>query len=275
MLSCTQAIPRATVAITNLTGSSGGSGSIIESSVLESLILTNSHVCEILKRGGLVHTVHGEYFADSFRQSKIHDLCLVKVLGDLGVKTAIASSAPDPFDSATVSGHPMLLPTIITEGHFSFNAISRVVTGIKECTDQDRQDPYKAFICAILGGLPEVKAYESTIVSPTIQPGSSGSAVYNSKGEIAAVIFAGSGTISYGVAVPWRYVSYFINVESKELTEHVPNTAASIFDTASSRSYKSKVDAACMYVTDVKTKGYCDSLQRDLDQMVNYMSESR
>lgn len=216
-------VPKSTVMITNLMNNSGGSGTILSSSVSGSQILTNSHVCEVVKNGGYIHSYAGSSFVHSYKQSELHDLCLIKVLDNLHVNTSLASRTPLLMDEATVSGHPHLLPTIVTKGHFSGRKTVQVMIGMRECTEEDMQDTNSAIFCMFLGRLPIIKTYESIVVSPTIQPGSSGSGVYNSSNEIGAVIFAGAGDFGYGLAVPYEYVRKFVLFESKELDEEFPS----------------------------------------------------
>jgi V8-like Glu-specific endopeptidase len=42
-----------------------------------------------------------------------------------------------------------------------------------------------------VGGIPDIMQYDSTLVTATIMPGSSGSGVYNENKELAGVVFAG------------------------------------------------------------------------------------
>lgn len=223
-ISSEERMGRQTVKITNLGENSGGSGSIIRSSHSKSLVLTNAHVCQVAVKGGLVHDSEGNKFlVKSFKTSKLHDLCLITVIADLKYSAKLASAPPVMFETADVAGHPRLLPTIISYGHFAEKKVIQVTVGVRACTDAERQDPNVGFFCAILGQLPIIRSYESMVVSALIQPGSSGSAIYNSNGEIAGVVFAGSSELSYGFAVPFEYIYEFLNNESKILEDEIPN----------------------------------------------------
>jgi hypothetical protein len=243
-------IPTGTVKITNLEGNSGGTGTIVSSSTSFSEVLTNAHVCGVVKNGGLIHTLRGtQHFVVSYKTSELHDLCLIKVWANLWDKTEVASAAPLMFEAATVSGHPRLMPNIITKGHFSGKQIIQVVTGFKECTDSDRNDPMLGIFCLFLGRLPIIRAYEAIAVSATIQPGSSGSAVYGEDNKISGVIFAGSGELSYGYAVPYEYVANFLNVEYALLKTQVPATSHGIkAETESKRELIKKLTTLCQTV---------------------------
>ena len=214
----------ASVRITN--GQGGGTGSIYRSYSTHSLVLTNAHICEVIKDGGLVVTNEGQqHKITSFIPSKVHDLCLIKVKADLGVNTELAASAPTLGSKATVSGHPKLQPHTRTTGDFSDHVIVPIVVGMIPCTEEDMEkitNPLEALMC-IFGGKPIIKEFESQYVSALIAPGNSGSAVYDEDGRIAAVVFASqSREYDFAYTVPWEYVYNFIHFESKGLE---PNQA--------------------------------------------------
>lgn len=236
-----------TVSITNLRGNSGGTGTILLSSSTNSLVLTNAHVCEVVKNGGIVHKENGNKFAvQSFRQSQLHDLCIISVPGDLKGNVKIASRPPFLLEGSVVSGHPRLLPIITSLGHFSGKEVIQVMVGLRDCTEEEKSDPKTIMFCAFVGKLPIVKSYESQVVSNLIQPGSSGSAVYNSDGELSSVIFAGSGDIGYGFAVPYEYVSEFMRSEVFNLQTQYPDLVVKFSNTdGSKREYKTKVKELC------------------------------
>lgn len=229
LASCSDNIPDATVKITNLQSNSGGSGTIIRSETGASEILTNRHVCGVVKRGGLVHTRNGGvHFVVSYKTSLLHDLCILTVADDLGVNTKVSKRAPDMFEEATVSGHPKLMPNIITKGHFSGRQIIQVLTGFKECTDVEKNNENTALFCMFFGKLPVVENYDAIALSATIQPGSSGSGVYGATKDIGAVVFAGNGDLSYGYAVPYEYVRMFIKAEYEVLPMQYPDVTVDL-----------------------------------------------
>lgn len=217
-------ITSSTVMITNLGETSGGSGVIISTEPNKSTVLTNGHVCEVVKNGGLVITTNGlKHVVVSYKQSQRHDLCLLTVASKLSSKVTIASNTPPMYEKAIVSGHPALLPNVVTEGHFSGNKIVAIFMGFQSCTEADKKDEQLEFLCLFFGGLPIVKTYETVLVTATIMPGSSGSAIYNSSKELAALVFAGSGGIGYAFAVPYEYIVRFLYHESGFLADIYPN----------------------------------------------------
>jgi S1-C subfamily serine protease len=203
------------VKITNAEETSGGTGSILKSHKNASYILTNKHVCGVVENGGFVKdTENNKYKVIAYKTSFEHDLCVVTIKQNLGISLTIASQLPKPADVSIVSGHPRLLPNVITVGHFSDTQEITVMTGVRECTDKEVEED--ALSCAFFG-YPIVTKYNSQLVSNLIQPGNSGSAVFNSSGEIAGVIFAGSGDLGFGWIVPLLYVSHFVhNLNNQE-----------------------------------------------------------
>ncbi|HEY5235775.1 MAG TPA: serine protease, partial [Rhabdochlamydiaceae bacterium] len=212
-------ITASSVMVTNVIGTSGGTGIILESSDTSSLILTNSHVCKILEKGGLVTGRAGKFAVTTYKHSQKYDLCLVTVDGNLHARTKIANRAPVAFyEKALISGHPSLYPNVITSGHFSGRSVISVMEGLIPCTDEQKADPATNTICELIGGLPNIKRFDSTLVTATIMPGSSGSGVYNENNELSGVAFAGSGEgIGYAWVVPYESMRNFLDVESKKL----------------------------------------------------------
>jgi hypothetical protein len=145
-----------------------------------------------------------------------HDLCEVKVNANLKVNTKVAEHAPAPYSQATVVGHPSLYPIIITKGNFSGRMLIDVRTGTRECTKEDFESE-NGILCLLLGGIPVVETYDAQLIAATIMPGSSGSPVFDENGEIAGLVFAGSGELSYGFIVPQEYVKAFVDEEAPKM----------------------------------------------------------
>lgn len=273
LLSDRSEITNSTVMITTMAGNSGGSGSVIYSDTDKSLVLTNGHVCEIAVNGGLVKTTSGQsHTILGFKKSKMHDLCLISVAAKLPGKVSVSSRAPRMYEVATVSGHPALLPNVVTQGHFSGNKVIDVFMGIKPCTAEDKANSELWEICFFFGGIPVIRTYETVLVTATIMPGSSGSAIYNSSKELSSVVFAGSGDIGYAFAVPYEYVRMFLDSEVHTLTETKANYMVDIVKLLnnSEQNNNDKLGRKCKEAettTDNTTtiKKVCDLILRDLD----------
>ena len=247
--------------ITRPDGRSGGSGVVISSRRNESKILTNGHVCHILTNGGLVKSGHKTAMVKYFQLSNVHDLCLVTVNANFRVNTKLADAEPEAFDEAIVSGFPYLLPNIITKGHFSNKLSISVLTGIRPCTPAEFSDPLVGAFCLILGGMPIIKNYESVVISATIQPGSSGSGVFNSKGELSGLVFAGAGDFAYGMIVPYEYVANFFDVELVDLTKIYPTETMEADSSSSSKFWK---DVCYKNHNNTKIQDVCELANRNL-----------
>ena len=258
-------IRNSAVMITNRKGNSGGTGIILTSSRNDSVILTNAHVCGVVKKGGLVNTKFSSFNVTSIVESKLSDLCLIRVLADLGVNTELAEKEPQFYDKAIVSGHPGLMPNVITEGHYSGRKNIQVLTGVKNCTDKDLEDPEMGLICGFFSGrVPVVKNYESVLVTATIMPGSSGSGVYNQKFELTSVVFAGSGELGYAWTVPYEQVRNFLESEHASLNETVISQEVSMLDAVEDNNKNLKeIIAKCSIATEPVVKKFCESIVRD------------
>lgn len=212
-----------TVMITTLDGRGGGSGVIIQNSTSESVILTNNHVCEgvLVKEGGKVRLVNGEeHLVTGILSSLEHDLCMITVAVDLKKSVELSSKAPSLYEEATITGHPSLMPNVITKGHFGGREIIPVMTGTRECTEKDLKNPELAPMCHFFGVAPIITVYESQIVTATIMAGSSGSAVLNSSGELSGLVFAGNADgLSYAYIVPYEAVKNFVDMDLKNINE--------------------------------------------------------
>lgn len=252
----------ATVMITNVNRNSGGSGVVLQSNTTESLVLTNAHVCGVVKFGGVITSSSGiPAFVTHYKVSKVHDLCLISVSTDLQAKTQLAYAAPKKYDRASISGHPHLLPNIVTFGHFSDKRIVQVMMGSRDCTSEEYTNPDTALFCLLVGKLPVVRTFEAIVVSATIQPGSSGSGVFNSDHRLAALVFAGSGDLGYTMAVPYEYIDFFINQELGTLSLESPILTEGASGT---EGQDKKVFAtACKEAVTVNQKNICKVISND------------
>jgi S1-C subfamily serine protease len=264
-------ITASSVMITNIAGNSGGTGIILNSSNTHSEVLTNSHVCHVVEKGGLVTGQAGTFMVATYAPSQVHDLCLVTVEGDLKANTKIANRPPLAYyENAFVSGHPALMPNVITTGHFSGRKVISVMKGLQPCTDEQANDPNTAFLCAFVGGLPVIMQYDSMLVTATIMPGSSGSGIYNSNKELSAVVFAGQGDLGYAWAVPYEAMKAFLDVESKTLAIHYPDNSVDISGLLGSKksvdesTMIEKLKEVCKTPKRIKIKNTCELVEQNI-----------
>jgi S1-C subfamily serine protease len=197
------------VRILNLEMTSGGTGSIFKSFSNASHILTNKHICRLIEQGGIVNYKNKQYLITHYKKFKPHDLCLVRIDVNLDININVSDILAKESSKSIVSGHPSLLPHIVTVGHLSERQDIQLIIGTKRCTEKEsKEDP---LTCKFFGGIPVIQTLDAQLISNLIKPGNSGSSVFNKDGEIVGVVFAGSGRdFSYGFIVPQIYVIYFI-----------------------------------------------------------------
>lgn len=175
-----RSLDKRTVEVTTEEKNRGGSGVILQSGPRGSIIVTNAHVCRGVAKNGIVFNHDGEYKIRAYKIHPNEDVCMAFVRENLKVNTKLANFEPRYLDTAYVSGHPLLNPLTITEGHFSDYLVIKVMTSNFE-----------------------VKQVFARYVTSLAAPGSSGSGVYNSKGELSGLLFAGSGrAVSMSFIVP-------------------------------------------------------------------------
>lgn len=209
----TKDFAKTSVMIVDADARSGGTGVVLRSDAVSSEILTNKHVCRLIQDGGLVIQGGNKYLVESYKKYPKHDLCLVKIQKSLGINTKISDTPPTDFEDALISGHPALLPHVLTRGDFSGRQIIQLLVGLKECSKEDMEGQYGLY-CMLMGGLPVIESFQAQLVTGTILPGSSGSGVFNAKGEISGLVFAGNGNgLGYAFIVPHEYLVDFMRTE--------------------------------------------------------------
>lgn len=248
------------VMITKYDGRSGGSGVIISSRRGESKVLTNAHVCSLLDAGGIIRSDSKKGIVKSYQVSEIHDLCLVTTNTNFNINTILASNEPEIYDDAIISGHPRLLPNIVTHGHFSQKEIVNILAGFRPCAPEDLEEGNEnAEYCRFIGRIPLIKSLEAQIVSATIMPGSSGSAVFNAAGELAGLVFAGSGDFGYAIIVPQEYLTSFFETELSSLKTLYPNRNAT-----PTKESESSWKSVCIQPPTKKIERVCNLINKSL-----------
>ena len=261
-------ITASSVMITNLAGTSGGTGIVLQSTKTNSFILTNSHVCGVVENGGMVSGRVGSFMVAGYKRSTVHDLCLIKVEGDLKYNTKVAARPPVAYyEQAMISGHPALMPNVVTTGHFSGRKVIQILVKFRPCTDEDAQDPQGALLCGLVGGMPVIRSYDSTLVTATIMPGSSGSGVYHKDSELSGVAFAGSGDLGYAWTVPYESMMNFLEHEQAKLEYQAPKNekdALSLIKGQTMPETMKKLKELCSTPDRKKAQDICDLVQSDI-----------
>jgi S1-C subfamily serine protease len=248
------------VMITKYDGRSGGSGVIVSSKRGESRILTNAHVCSLLSNGGIIRSDTRKGIVKSYQVSDLHDLCLVTTNTNFHINTMLAQNEPEIYDDAIISGHPRLLPNIVTHGHFSQKQIVNILAGFRPCAPEEMEVGNENFeYCRFFGRVPVLRSLEAQVVSATIMPGSSGSAVFNANGELAGLVFAGSGDFGYAIIVPHEYVTYFFETEISSIKPVYPNRNAT-----PARETDPNLSTVCLTPPTKKIERVCHLLNRSL-----------
>jgi len=200
---------------------SGGTGVVYYSSTEETVVLTNQHVCEGIKDGGFALNKGTKHEILGFKESKLHDLCYIKVKGDLGRGVKVAPEAPMINSKIYISGHPNLYPHVLSEGYVTETIKVNIATGSKPC---DKQTAKENPIDCIFNGDYDMVRREGLLVTALISPGSSGSGVFDENDELVGLAFAASsGNLGYALVVPWKFLNYFVKVESKRLEWVTPS----------------------------------------------------
>lgn len=260
-------ISAGSVMITNMSQNHGGTGVVIWSSPSESEVLTNSHVCAVVEKGGVVAGKAGTFMVAGYKRSGKHDLCMIRVEGNLKHDTVVAKRPPVEYsEQVAVSGHPALMPNVKTYGHFSGTRRIPVMMGFRACTLEEKEDKRKGIICYLAGGMPIIRMYQSQLVTATIMPGSSGSGVYNKDLELSGLVFAGQGDLGYGWIVPYQSVVNFLDKEQYDAEYIVPTNDLDPFGGEGSEEALSmkKLVAACASPEREKIKSLCTILDSDL-----------
>jgi len=135
------------------------------------LVLTNNHICDMAAnkrapgtffRLALKSPEHTSYlYAKVHRKSSLADLCLLKVVSKGKRLTPVkVAKKPARFgDQVFVVGNPLGIFGSVAEGR--------------------------------VGSYAEVLGSEARLISAPIYPGNSGSGVFNDKGELSGLVFAG------------------------------------------------------------------------------------
>lgn len=201
--------------------SGSGSGVILSSNKKRSLILTNAHVCSMfVSESPTVSTEDDKKLSVvNYKLYDKHDLCLVKVKENLGISIKVSNTSLLKYDIIRVAGHPLGLPTIVSIGNFSGDYTSIIYEGHVPCTQDPKElDDSELLSCILTGKMPVFSEYKGKVLSIIIAGGSSGSGVFNEKGELCGLIFAARadrGTMGFAASVPLESIRDFLENQDK------------------------------------------------------------
>jgi len=189
----------------------GGTGFAIKAPSGRILTVTNAHVCEVAQNGkAAARWDNGRYTnLDVLEVDAKHDLCLLSGLpgGIEGLEMAWNDAQIN--DPVYVIGHPLLYPNTYSEGLVRdrtdiFIVKKQYVEDEQECSDLDLK--YKVYP-SVFGDVAVCgEEFDSFGMSAKIMPGNSGSPVFNMKGKVVGVVFAGDNRTGDGSYVPLEHL---------------------------------------------------------------------
>lgn len=194
----------------------GGTGFGIKAPSGREYIMTNAHVCSAFKdEDPTVLLPNGSMVKRKILSiSDTTDLCLIE--GVTGLGALELGKSVYIGETIMIVGHPLLMPLAVTEGDIIDTRIQEIGLGIigidvqeSECHQPKNKIVNQEF--GFFGVLPvcmeEIMSYQTTAVS---LPGSSGSPVVNTLGQVIGVNFAGDGMVHWGLSVPLQDIKTFL-----------------------------------------------------------------
>lgn len=196
----------------------GGTGFVVRTAFGGNVILTNSHICGIDEIYTL-SLVTGEELKQ-VALDVIDDLCAVyPVYGGLTKDSAlvVANKPLEIGERLYVAGHPRLQPTTLTTGEAYLTLQELVPIGYKEATENRAHIKCETLsgdlLLELLSGIFCLVNRTSQRITAKIMPGSSGSPVVNSWGEVEGVVWGYATDEAMGLAVPLNRIRSFLGYE--------------------------------------------------------------
>lgn len=205
----------AVVMLTNIEGTSGGTGFMVEARSGKGYILTNDHVCGLGDNTNGVLYVNDDGFKVPVKvlyRSIYTDLCLISPV-DYKTPLKIARGY-DVGQKMWISGHPMLHDLTLVEGEVVQRTVIKIMIALfpndENCPKQPKfgREEVNMVFFQMPACVMTVKAVWTTA---QISPGNSGSPALDDNGNVIGVAFASGGQdLNRGYIIPLEDVELFL-----------------------------------------------------------------
>lgn len=199
--------------VVRLLGSGGGGTGFQVMMNGKQYTLTNDHVCALAQHGFLIGD--SQYVAIQGLKVLLHspdtDLCLLAPMKGLPA-LELGNRDFGKGERLTILGHPALRPLEASHGRAALTTFMDVMIGIITSSQEARQCTLpKNRIVDLLFGLIYacVIHVEGQDTSAKIEPGSSGSPVVDSRGDVRGVAFASDNATHRGAIIPFHSIRQF------------------------------------------------------------------
>jgi S1-C subfamily serine protease len=196
---------RSIVKVLNTEGTGGGTGWVTLTSSGKRVIVTNDHVCQVSNTDYIrIDDDSGKSSIKRIlKRSFMRDLCVIE--GVEAPPLFMADTGPKRHEEVRVMGHPLLFPSAPTSGVYTGD----ILIPFFQPRDKDGTCPEgteEAELRSVFGPIEACrKVEELSVTTAPIAPGSSGSPVLNTSGQVIGVMNSAMSE-NYGMFIPLTYV---------------------------------------------------------------------